>query len=126
MKLFGYFHELYHRAYEGAYKHARHLFFLDMLLLVGIVGAAGVLVFSFFWSPTVEKYIDVQIDLVAGGGTGGENIVSGGAVEAQVQIKNRSKVDIKDARLEIAVPGGFIKPVLGKFPLGWTTSKNGF
>lgn len=98
--------EIFHTVYEGSYVHAKQLFVMDMILVVGVLVAAAAGIFYLFYSPTIEKYIDINVGIKTISGE--TNIISGDDVSLDIEIKNKSKVDIENASVVVDAPGGFI------------------
>jgi hypothetical protein len=88
--------------YHGRYVHAKKLFVFDLALLAAVFGLIGLTIYLFVYDPTVRRAITVTVD------TPVNRFQSGDKVPLVVTYKNKSAVTLKEARLHIDLPPGFL------------------
>ncbi len=88
--------------YHGRYVHAKKLFVFDLALLAAVFGLIALTIYLFAYDPTVRRAITVTVD------TPVNRFQSGDKVPLVVTYKNKSAITLKEARLHIDLPSGFL------------------
>ncbi|MBT3419288.1 MAG: hypothetical protein HN726_02750 [Candidatus Magasanikbacteria bacterium] len=92
----------YKRKYHLKFRHAKKLFFFDLLLVFSTVILIFFTIFWFTYNPTVTDLVSVSIDVV------NEDAKSGEDVSYTITYTNNSSVILTDPRIELTLPSGFI------------------
>ncbi|MEK7211978.1 MAG: hypothetical protein AAB731_05080, partial [Patescibacteria group bacterium] len=92
----------YQKKYHGKYRHPKHLFALDIILIGGIVFLTGfILYFNFFWTPGILRQVELGFFAPSDWRIGAET-------KFEVRYANRSKETLGEAALAVELPRGFI------------------
>lgn len=101
-KTYTFFHNHYKKNYRGVYRHAKQLFFFDLVLLATAITLFAFSLFFFFWKPGIADQVDLVLSL------GTERIKSGEAIRLTVRYTNNSELTLNDPVLALRLPKGFI------------------
>ncbi len=92
----------YQQKYHLTFRHAKKLFFFDLLLLASIVALIGSTIFWFHYDPTVTSLVRLELT------SNQDRIQSGEPNSYRLHITNNSDVTLVNPRVALNLPAGFV------------------
>lgn len=106
-------HRHYHKKYHGHYKHAKKIFFLD-LILVGIILTLGAVSAFLFFTPPAKNYLNITLENPS-------SVNVGQTRDFKITIANNTDFNLADLTAVLEIPKNiFIK----EYPVGFDPQKS--